>query len=75
MLNEGTRPLERRRRTWEDNIKVHLRETGWEDVHLDASGSGWVPCEHGTESSGSVKGGTFLTSWMTISFPRRILLH
>jgi hypothetical protein len=26
---EGRRPLERRRRTWVDNIKVDLRESGW----------------------------------------------
>ena len=26
---EGRRPLARRRRRWEDNIKVDLREVGW----------------------------------------------
>jgi hypothetical protein len=26
---EGRRPLERRRRRWEDNIKMDLREVGW----------------------------------------------
>jgi hypothetical protein len=26
---EGRRPLERPRRRWEDNIKMHLREVGW----------------------------------------------
>jgi hypothetical protein len=26
---EGTRPLERLRRRWEDNIKLDLREVGW----------------------------------------------
>jgi hypothetical protein len=27
---EGRRPLWRPRRRWEDNIKMHLREVGWE---------------------------------------------
>jgi hypothetical protein len=26
---EGTRPLERLRRRWEDNIKMDLQEVGW----------------------------------------------
>jgi hypothetical protein len=26
---EGKRPLRRPRRTWEDNIRMDLRETGW----------------------------------------------
>jgi hypothetical protein len=29
---EGRRPLEKPRRTWEDNIKIDLRETGFGDV-------------------------------------------
>jgi hypothetical protein len=29
---EGKRPLGRRRRSWVDNIKLDLRETGWDDV-------------------------------------------
>ncbi|KAJ4449577.1 hypothetical protein ANN_00979 [Periplaneta americana] len=28
---EGKRPLERRRRRWEDNIKMDLREVGYDD--------------------------------------------
>jgi hypothetical protein len=27
---EGKRPLERQRRTWVDNIKMDLREIGWD---------------------------------------------
>jgi hypothetical protein len=27
--SEGTRPLGKHRRTWEDNIKMDLREIGW----------------------------------------------
>jgi hypothetical protein len=29
---EGRRPLGRPRRRWEDNIKMDLREVGWEDI-------------------------------------------
>jgi hypothetical protein len=32
---EGRRPLERPRRRWEDNIKMDLREVGWE-------GADWI---------------------------------
>jgi hypothetical protein len=26
---EGTRPLEKPKRRWEDNIKIYFKETGW----------------------------------------------
>jgi hypothetical protein len=29
---EGKRPLGRSRRGWVDNIKMDLRETGWDDM-------------------------------------------
>jgi hypothetical protein len=29
---EGKRPLGRRRRRWMDNIKIDLREIGWDDM-------------------------------------------
>jgi hypothetical protein len=29
---EGKRPLGRHRRSWEDNIIMHLREIGWVDM-------------------------------------------
>jgi hypothetical protein len=29
---EGNRPLGRPRRMWEHNIKVHLREIGWDGM-------------------------------------------
>jgi hypothetical protein len=29
---ERKRPLKRPMRRWEDNIRMHLREIGWEDV-------------------------------------------
>ena len=36
--------LERRRRKWKDNIKMGLKETGWEGVdwiHLDQDRNKW----------------------------------
>jgi hypothetical protein len=37
---EGKRPLGRPRRRWVDNIKIDLREIGWDGGGLDRSGSG-----------------------------------
>jgi hypothetical protein len=34
-MPEGKRPLGRRRRRWVDNIKMDLREIGWDEV-------GWI---------------------------------
>jgi hypothetical protein len=55
---EGKRPLERPRRRWVDDIKMDLREKGWDGV----TGSNWLRigtsgglCEHGDEPSGSLK--------------------
>jgi hypothetical protein len=41
---EGKSPLERRRRRWEDGIKMDLREIGWEGVewiHLAQDRGRW----------------------------------
>jgi hypothetical protein len=50
---DGKKRLGRPRRRWEDNIKVDLREIGW-----DTSGSRQGPaegsCDHGNEPSGSI---------------------
>jgi hypothetical protein len=56
---EGKRPLEGPRRRWVDNIKMDLREIGWDgmdwiDLALDRDqrkGS----CQHGNEPLGSIK--------------------
>jgi hypothetical protein len=60
---EERRPLGRPRRRWKDNIKMDLREVGWEH-RLDQSDSGWRQvagcCECGDETSGSIKFGEFL---------------
>jgi hypothetical protein len=56
---EGRRPLGRTRRTWEDNIKMDLREIGFGDmdwIHGQVAGC----CEHGDEPSVSIKCGEFL---------------
>jgi hypothetical protein len=37
---EGKRPLGRPRHKWEDDIRMDLKEIGWESNGLDASGSG-----------------------------------
>jgi hypothetical protein len=42
--SEGKRPLRRPRRRWEDNIRMDLREIGWEDVdwmHLNQDRDQW----------------------------------
>ena len=54
---EGTRPLRRPRRRWEDTIEMDLEEVG--------RGCGdWMElastCEYGNELSGSIKCGEFL---------------
>jgi hypothetical protein len=36
---ERKRLLGRPRNCWEDNIRMDLRETGWEDVDWNATGS------------------------------------
>jgi hypothetical protein len=55
--SEGKRPFERRRRGWEDGIKMDLREIGWGGCGVDSPGSGYGPlvgcCECGDEPSGS----------------------
>jgi hypothetical protein len=49
---EGKRPLGRPRRRWVDNIKMDLREVGWDGMDwIDLEGS----CERGDEPPGSIK--------------------
>jgi hypothetical protein len=49
--------LGRPRSRWVDNIKMGLREIGWYGLDLFGSGEGPVEgsCEHGNETSGSIK--------------------
>jgi hypothetical protein len=37
---EEKRPIERRRRRWEDGIKMDLRKSGWGGCGVDSPGSG-----------------------------------
>jgi hypothetical protein len=60
--SEGKRPTGRPRCGWEDNIRMELREIGWEGVdwiwlRIEKTGG---PCEHGSEPSFPIKGGEFL---------------
>jgi hypothetical protein len=61
---EGTIPLGRQRRRWEDNIKMDLREVRCGGHRLDRSCSGWGQvaglCVYGDEPSGSIKCEEFL---------------
>jgi hypothetical protein len=56
---EGKRSLGRPRRRWVDNIKMDLKRDKMGCYRLDQSLSGWGPaegsCEHGDETSGSLK--------------------
>ncbi|KAJ4433135.1 hypothetical protein ANN_15392 [Periplaneta americana] len=57
--SEGKRPLGRPRRRWEDNIKMDLREVGYDDrdwINLPQDrDQWWALCEGGNEPSGSLK--------------------
>jgi hypothetical protein len=56
---EERRPLGRPRCRWVDSIKIDLREIGWDGVYWIDLVQDRVPmegsCEHGDESSGSIK--------------------
>jgi hypothetical protein len=64
---EGKRLLGGPRRRWVDNIKMDLREIGWDGMDwIDlAQDKGPVDgsCEHGNEPSGSVKCWEVLHDW------------
>jgi hypothetical protein len=61
---EGMRPLGRPGHRWEDNIRMDLREIGWEGVNwinLSQDRDPWqTSCEDGSKPLGSIKGGKFL---------------
>jgi hypothetical protein len=46
-MPEGNMPLGRPRRRWVNNIKMDLREIGWDGVEEGA-------CEHGIKPSSSI---------------------
>jgi hypothetical protein len=48
---------------WKDNIKMNLREIGWDGVdwtHLAENRDWWHAVEHNNEPSYSIKSGEFL---------------
>jgi hypothetical protein len=60
---------------WEDNIKKYIQEIGckgvdWADVAF-VRVQGAVSCEHGNESSGSIKFGEFPDKLMNYQLLRR----
>jgi hypothetical protein len=61
---EGKGPLGIAELRWEDNIRMDLRETGWDRCGLYARDSGCGPMagcyENGNEPSDYIKGGEFL---------------
>jgi hypothetical protein len=52
---QGKRRLGRSRRRWEDNIRIVLREIGWEVVEWIHLARDRDKCGHGNEPSGSIK--------------------
>jgi hypothetical protein len=65
---EGRRPLGRPRHRWEDNIKIHLRETGFGDVdwiHLAQDRDRWWALVNSDKPLGSIKCGEFL-DWLSV---------
>jgi hypothetical protein len=58
---EGKRPLGRPRRMWADNIKMDLREIGWDGMDwIDLAQDRESSSEHGNEPSVSIKCWEFL---------------
>lgn len=55
---EGKRELRRSKHRWEDDIKMYLKEIGWEcvgGIHVSQVGYQGT-CEHGNQNSRSIKG-------------------
>jgi len=61
---EWKRPLGRHKRTWGVNIRMGLKRNGVGSCGLNLSVSEYGPvrgfCQHGSETSDSIKGGKFL---------------
>jgi hypothetical protein len=52
---EGKRSLGRSRRRWVDNIKIDLKEIGWDSMDWIDLVQDKGSCEHGNELSDSIK--------------------
>jgi hypothetical protein len=76
---EGNRELVKPRRSWENNIKIDLKEVGyrnmdWIDVSEDRD-RWWAPLNVVMNIRVPLIAGNLLPSSEPISFSRRILLH
>jgi hypothetical protein len=76
---EGKRPLGRPRRRWVDNIKMELRELGWDSMD-------WINLTQGMDQWRALvntvmnlrvpkNAGKFLSGWAIASFSGRDQLH
>jgi hypothetical protein len=66
---------ERRRREWEDNINMDIKERVCENVdwiHPFKIGSSGGSCEHGNCSSDCINVGEFIDQLSDHSFPKKI---
>jgi hypothetical protein len=52
--SEGKSPLGRPRRRWADNIKIALREMGWDVIDWIDLAQGRDQCKHGNELAGCI---------------------
>ena len=58
-----------------DNIKVDLQETGWQSFDLVNDRDRWWELRNILNFRVLQNAEIFLTSWKTVTFSRRILLH
>jgi hypothetical protein len=73
--NRKEKTFGRPRRKFEDNIRMEVRERGWEGVdwmHLVQDRDQWQVL---VNTVMNLQTGNFLTDSVTVSFSRRILLH
>jgi hypothetical protein len=78
-VGKRKRPLGRHTSRWEDNIRMDLREIGWEDVdwmHLDEDRDQWqAVANRAMNLRFPQQAGNFLIRKVIISFSRRTLLR
>jgi hypothetical protein len=58
--SEGKRPLGRRRRKWEDNIRMDIQKIEWTGFNWLRMETSDGVCEHSNDPSGAVQDGEFL---------------
>jgi hypothetical protein len=76
---QGTRPLGRPRRRWEDNVRMDLQEVGCGYEDWIGLAEDWDTCRALVSAVRNLwipqNAGNFLTSCKPVSFSRRTLLH